>query len=53
MQVLSVPGLLYDLAQSSKNINYVNNNYIENTAGARIRGLNRINAFLKVGFLIF
>ncbi len=53
MQVLSIPGLLYDLAQSSKNINYVNNTYIENTAGARIRGLNRINAFLKVGFLIF
>ena len=53
MQVLSIPGLLYDLAQSSKSINYVNSVYIENTAGARIRGLNRINAFLKVGFLIF
>jgi hypothetical protein len=53
MQVLSIPGLLYDLAQSSKSINYVNSVYIENTAGARIRGLNRINAFVKVGFLIF
>lgn len=53
MQVLSIPGLLYDLAQSSKSANYLNSIYIENTAGARIRGLNRINAFLKIGFLIF
>ena len=53
MQVLSIPGLLYDLAQSSNSSNYGNSLYIENTAGARIRGLNRINAFVKVGFLIF
>ena len=53
MQVLSIPGLLYDIIQSNKSNNYVNSVYIENTAGGRIRGLNRINAFIKVGFLIF
>jgi hypothetical protein len=52
MQVLSIPGLLYDVSQATTGYFY-DSNYIEKTAGARIRGLNRFNAFIKVGFLIF
>jgi len=52
MQVLSIPIMLYDMKQASSG-SYSNSNYIENTAGARIRGLNRFNAFIKAGFLIF
>jgi hypothetical protein len=50
VQLLSI--LLYDTSQSSTG-NFSNSNYIEKTAGFRIRGLNRLNAFIKVGFLIF
>ena len=42
-----------DLIQSNKPQNYTEKLYIENTAGARIRGLNRFNAFVKIGILIF
>ena len=52
MQVLSIPGLLYDVSQASTGY-YYDSNYIEKTSGARIRGLNRFNAFIKMGFLIF
>ena len=33
--------------------NLKSNDYIQKTAAARIRGVNRVNLFLKVGFLLF
>ena len=57
MQLFSVMSLLTDQLFNSSSSKFstarTSDNYIEKTSGERIRGLNRINAFLKVGFLIF
>jgi hypothetical protein len=59
MQVLTLITLYIDQISSSSSSNSIfsprrtQNNYIEQTSGQRIRGLNLFNAFVKVGFLIF
>ena len=57
MQLFSVMSLftdqLFNSSSSKFSTKRTSDNYIEKTSGERIRGLNRINAFLKVGFLIF
>ena len=59
MHVLTLITLYIDQISSSSSSNSIfsprrtPDNYIEQTSGQRIRGLNRINAFVKVGFLIF
>lgn len=53
MQVLSMLSTFPDEFKKDKIENGIETRYIEGTSGIRIRGLNRINAFLKVGFLIF
>lgn len=54
MQLFSVMSLFTEQILSSRFSKTVtSDNYIEKTSGIRIRGLNRFNAFVKVGFLIF
>lgn len=53
MQLFSVMSLFTDFIIDESSSKRTNLLYIEKTSGKRIRGLNRANAFLKVGFLIF
>lgn len=53
-QVLSVFSALFDVVGSDLGFSEKTEiNYIEKTSGVRIRGVNRFNAFVKVGFLLF
>ena len=53
LQLFSVMSLFTDFIIDESSSKRTNLLYIEKTSGKRIRGLNRANAFLKVGFLIF
>lgn len=52
MQAISIVAILFD-ANLIERTNLYDSDYIEKTAGTRIRALNRCNAFIKMGFLIF
>ena len=53
MQVLMIPELWDYFKKRTARETFDNSMYIKNTALDRIRFLNRINAFVKIGFLIF
>lgn len=54
VQVFSVFSLLFDAVGSDFSFSQKTEiNYIEKTSAQRVRGVNRFNAFVKLGFLLF
>jgi hypothetical protein len=56
LQLFSVFAGVFDVLLDGEDFssqNPTNLNYIEKTYRKRVRGINRFNVFLKVGFLLF
>lgn len=54
MHVFSVFSAVFDVLSSDLGFSEkTERNYIEKTSAIRVRGVNRLNAFVKVGFLLF